>query len=233
MKRLLLILFFYSTLFSCKKPYLVSNFEERTASHKLVAILPVEMIFAGNKPKNMTPEMETEIMNAESQAFQQSLFNEILKKSNIKGGYRIDFQPIDKTNSLLNQNNISIRDAWTRDPQQLAEILGVDAVVKTRIQKNRYMSDLASYGIEVGRDILNVLLNPSDELIINPAGKNNTANSNNNDIKATYFLVDGASGAMLWNTSEQRQTDWNYPANVAIDGINSQCAKKFPYRLKP
>ncbi|MCP3928791.1 MAG: hypothetical protein GY705_06790 [Bacteroidetes bacterium] len=71
----------------------------------------------------------------------------------------INLQHYDKTTYLLENAGISIRDAWKEDPERLAEILEVDAVVKARIEKQRFMSDLASFGIDLGIEIMNVLTN--------------------------------------------------------------------------
>ena len=62
-----------------------------------------------------------------------------------------------KTQQLLATKGISVLEVQNHSPEELAAILGVDAVVHARIQKNRLMSDLASYGIELGVRILNVL----------------------------------------------------------------------------
>src|SRR5687767_14433310 len=52
--------------------YLSPQFDEKTRQHTLIAVMPVEMIFTGNLPKNLTPEQIAEIEVAESKAFQLS-----------------------------------------------------------------------------------------------------------------------------------------------------------------
>ena len=108
-------------------------------------------------------------------------------------------------------------------PEELAEILGVDAVVRTRVKKTRYMSDLASYGIDVGiyvaHDVIHDVTDGEVHLPI-PWGLTKT-----HDIWAA-----GEDGALLWQVAVRRATDWTRPANDVIEGITKKLAKKFPYR---
>src|SRR5688572_16013406 len=125
---------------SCRSAYTASNFNARTYNHKTIAVLPVQMVYTGNIPKNMTPAMLQEEQEAESRAFQLSLMNAILSKSHKGGGYSINFQDVEKTNNLLRQNNITLSQAWTMNPEQVSKILGVDAVVAAKIEKKRFIS---------------------------------------------------------------------------------------------
>ena len=117
--------------------------------------MPVEIVFQGKRPKEITEEQIKQIEEGESIAFQLSLYNNLLKKSGQKKkDIKISFQSRDKTNRLLNENNISITNSWLATPESLAKMPGVDAVVKSKVEKTRYMSDLASYGVAVGISIL-------------------------------------------------------------------------------
>ena len=54
----LLTVSFVLFLFSCSnKYYTANNFEEKTQKHKLVAILPAEVMFGGKQPKNISPDI--------------------------------------------------------------------------------------------------------------------------------------------------------------------------------
>ena len=149
---LLLILF---TSCAGHKYYTSSSFEQQTAKHKMIAVLPAEMIFTGTQPKNLSPEDIAAIEERESIAFQNSLYNSILRHANTKKYYTsVNVQDIGTTQKLLEENGISIRDSWKEDDKKLTKILGVDAVVRMRIQKKRYMSDLASMGVDMGKQVL-------------------------------------------------------------------------------
>lgn len=148
---------------SCSHKYYTSaNFDEETRDHKKVAILPAEMIFTGNRPQNMTDADIAKTEELESKVFQQYLYNNILKYPK-KGRYytTVTFQSTTSTLQLLEKNNISVRDSWNMTAEELKQILNVDAVVRMKVQKERYMSDLASLGISVGQKVLNTIGGPA------------------------------------------------------------------------
>lgn len=213
-------------LAGCKSYYIVSDFDERTSGHQSFAILPFEMVFTGKMPENLTEDDVARIGDAESRAFMISFYNEVLR-SNRRGSrpFRVDVQHYDRTLSLLEAANISVRDSWRKDPQVLANALGVDAVIKGRIEKHRFMSDLASYGIDLGIRILSVLSDHGAWFLL-PAGA-----TTSKAIKANYSLV-GKEGTVLWSISYDVDADWRQPANEIIDDINRRSVRHFPYRVR-
>ena len=210
----------------CKTYFIADNFEERTSDHQTFAVLPFEMVFTGKKPEKLTEEDVMVIGDAESKAFMVSFYNEILRST--KGGrkpIRVDVQHYDKTLSILEENGIDIRSSWKEDPGKLADMLGVDAVIKGRIQKHRLMSDLASYGIDLGTHILSRVTN-NELLYWLPPGATTTK-----QIKTNYSLLDNES-ATLWSIAYDLDADWRQPANEVIEYINRKSVKNFPYRVK-
>lgn len=217
----LLILLFFT---SCKKYYTVVDFEEKTETHQTIAVLPFEMIYAGIPPESLTEEDIQRIEVGESKAFQASFFDAILASTRRgKKQLRIDVQHYSKTLSLLEKNEIEIKDSWNKNPEELAEILGVDAVVKARIEKTRYMSDLASYGIEVGTQVIRVLTNNRFLPFVN---------SRNKDVNTSFALVNKEDGNALWSISYDYAANWRSKSNDVVNNINNKAARKFPYRIK-
>lgn len=216
---------FFILLASCgHKYYTASNFEEQTMEHRIVAILPAEMIFTGKQPKDMTPEQIAEVEEEESRAFQVSLYNNILRNANTrKYVTTINFQDVFTTQKLLEENHISVRDSWKKNDKELAQLLGVDAVIRMRIQKQRYMSDVASYGIDMGRRIMQST--PIGSKIPVPYNVSKT-----NDINASCNLI--SENQTLWNDHYRRSADWNTPANEIIEGITENFGEHFPYKKK-
>ncbi|MBK0404172.1 hypothetical protein I5M27_14345 [Adhaeribacter sp. BT258] len=234
---------------SCRSAYMANNFYNRTVMHKTVAVLPVQMVYTGKMPKGMTPAMLKEEQEAESRAFQISLMNAILSKSHKKGGYTINFQDVEKTNNLLRQHNISPTQAWAMNPEQISKILGVEAVVAAKIEKKRFISDLASYGINLGTNILDVILADAGNLL--PAGVTEAIGnaapgsatgsvvpalpddlSKTNEIRAHCSVLDSRDGAVLWRVSATAETDYEFQPSQAIEQINYKFARNFPYRRK-
>lgn len=213
-------------LSSCKSYFVAVDFDTRTASYKTVAILPFEMVFTGVKPEKLTDEELQTIAEAESKAFMISFYNEVMRSTHSgRKPIRVDMQHFDKTLSILKSNNIDIHLSWNEDPGKLANMLGVDAVVKARIEKHRLMSDLASYGIDLGIHILGVLSDYNSWFWVPP----DLAKSK--EIKSSYSLID-REGSTLWSISYDDDADWSQPANKIIDDINKKSAKYFPYHSK-
>jgi hypothetical protein len=211
---------------SCTPYYLSSRFESITADHRRIAILPFEMRFTGLKPEKLTDEDVLELEEAESRAFQISFYHEILRSTKSgRKAIRVDLQDYQKTLDLLDGHNISIRDSWAIAPDELAKILDVDAVVRARIEKARYMSDLASYGIEVGVEIVHYLTNIPIWLWV--PGISNQSKA----IVADYTLYNEKDDLTLWSIAFDEGADWRRPAHEIIDEISRKAARKFPYRF--
>ena len=218
---LLLILF---TSCAGHKYYTSSSFDQQTAKHKMIAVLPAEMIFTGTQPKNLSPEDIAAIEERESIAFQNSLYNSILRHANTKKYYTsVNVQDIGTTQKMLEENGISIRDSWKEDDKKLTKILGVDAVVRMRIQKKRYMSDLASMGVDMGKQVL---------YQIGAAGKIPLPSISNktNDIYASCNVV--SNNLTLWNDNYREGSDYNTSSEAVINDITDNFGKHFPYKRR-
>lgn len=205
------------------KTYTSSYFEQQTATHRTIAVLPAEMIFTGTKPKNVTDEQIDKIEESESVLFQNSLYNGILRHAN-SGKYftSVLIQDISTTQKLLEENNISIRGSWKENDKKLASILGVDAVVRMRVQKKRYMSDLASMGVNLGHNVLNRI------------GTGNlpvpNVSSKTNDIYASCNVI--SNNNTLWGDSYEGTTNYNRPAEDVVNDITDNFGKNFPYKKR-
>lgn len=229
MLKKILPLFLVTFLFiGCNKDfYQVKSFKQKTKDHTTIAILPVEMVFSGLKPFELSEEDLEKQEEGESKAFQISLYNELLKrKENTKKGPNVKMQKPRETNKLLEENEISIRDSWDKPTEELAEILGVEAVVKSRIEKKRYFSDLASFGIDVASKLIALL---AKDLGIFAIGQDL---KKSNDIYSRYELIDGDSGEILWSMSYEEEANYKNPADVIIGSLNENAAKRFPYKKK-
>lgn len=210
-------------LFSSCTPYYITNdFEALTREHKTVAVLPFRMIYTGVTPESLSDEEMQDIEIAESKAFQMSYYSEILRSTRAgKDPIRVSIQDYSITLRRLSENNIDIIDSWEAKPEELAKALGVDAVIKTCIQKNRLMTDLASFGIDVGLFFLDAITNNSIWV-----------SSTSKEIKANYSLIDSIDGQVLWNVTIYEDADWSQKANNIINNLNRKSAKKFPYRAR-
>lgn len=231
MKKLIPLLFLGLAvgLSGCKNYFVANNFEEITANHKLVAVIPVKMIFTGNQPKDLTKEQIKELEEAESRAFQIAMHDEILAST--RGGrkpIRVNFQSYTETMNLLNDNNISVRECWDYDPKALAQILNVDAIVTMDVTKKRYISDLASFGISVGREIIGII----GGFGLGTVYGGLTRIGRTNDVIASAKLINRTDGAVIWSRADTQSTDWSNPAETVVRYMARRMAHDFPYRVK-
>jgi hypothetical protein len=192
---------------------------------RTIAVLPFEMVFAGRAPATLDAGDVEAVEQAESLAFQESLYSRLIDRSSAhrRRPIRVRVQPIEKTNRLLQVAGIGVRESWHLPASRLAEVLSVDAVVRTRVQKTRYLSDLASYGTDVGLHILHSATESRSDWLI-PPGLTRT-----HDVVAESALESGGAGDLLWKVGLTLATDWRRPANDVVAGICRKLAKKFPY----
>jgi len=209
---------------SCAKDYFqVKGFKKIAKTHQTIAVLPVEMIFSGIPPMNVPPEDLIKQAEAESKAFQISLHSQLMRRQTNGKGLKIELQRTSITNKKI-EEAMTIEESWEKTPEELAELLQVDAVLKTRVEKKRYFSDLASYGIDVAAKLLSILTkNPLPFLTGREVKKTN-------DIYSDYRLLDGKTGNVLWSMTFEAEADYKNPANETIDGLNEKAVKRFPYK---
>jgi hypothetical protein len=206
--------------------YQSPQFAERAQHHQVIAVLPFEMVLAGDPPENLSPRQIAQIEEAESIAFQEAYYYRLLNQSSVhrKHPIRIDIQPVETTNRLLADAGIGVRESWGMSAKALARVLRVDAVISTSVQKTRYLSDGESLGVDLGLNFANEITEGRLAPFL-PWGLVKT-----HDIWANCELIDALDGALLWQTDLAQATDWQVPANEVIAGFTTELAKKFPYR---
>jgi hypothetical protein len=226
MKKIIPVLFIAIVAFtSCSHKYYTSSFfEQQTRNHRLIAVLPSEIIFTGKQPKDLSKEQIADMEEKESRAFQQSLYGNILQYANSRKYYMsVGVQDINTTMGILDDNDITVRESWKMDDKKLAQLLGVDAIVRMQITQKRYMSDYASYGITVAKDILRDA--PFNNKLPIPSRLGRTE-----DIYAYCSVV--SNNITLWNNNYKSAADWNNPSNVIIEHITDNFGRNFPYKKR-
>lgn len=210
---------------SCsRKHYTSSFFDQQTAGHKIIAVLPSEIVLTGKKPEQLTEEQIAKIEEEESQAFQLSLYGNILRHANSRKYYMsVGVQDVNKTMATLEESKISLRDSWKMDDKKLAQLLGVDAIVRMQVRKKRYMSDYASYGVTIARDVIRQT--PLSNKLPIPRSLGKTE-----DIYAYCSVV--SNSVTLWNNNYKAAADWDNPSNVIIENITDNFGRYFPYKRR-
>ena len=211
--------------FSCrsnKNVYKSPDFETKAFQHQTIAILPFNITQTGHKAKNTTDEAIKEANIKWGYTFQQGLQGFLLKfASRNKKGPIVSFQSLQKTNAILLEHNIDIETAYHRQPEELAKLLGVDAVLMSTMENDKNFSDGVAYGLKAGRTLLNV---------IGQGNHSGVLNMNASDINLSVFLYDADDSKLLWQTYRKGGTD--LPSNVddLVEYYSNWIAKKFPYK---
>jgi hypothetical protein len=206
---------------ACNRFYKNPEFAAKTVDHKTIAILPYQIVITGRLPKEMTPEIKEKIEAAESVGFQRNYYSQIHIVGTRRHPLSVIVQPVERTNQLLSDQGITPTSSWDKDPQELARILGVDAVIRNKAIKVRYLSDLESLGIELGTFVLSSIL-----------GMPFFGNSRTNEVEVTSNIIAANNGENLFSGRDEVRVNWTSPANEAIEQINRRIVRRFPYVKK-
>ena len=225
--RVLLLLGFITILLStgCQRraPYMVQDFETRTLEHRVIAILPFELSYTGRLPKDWTEEMAETMRKREAISLQASLQSAILNRVSIsRNNYAVDFLSTATVNNKLRAAGITPYLAYLEDPAKITEILGVDAVVNTSANKERYLSDEASAVISTAAQIVSTAGNGVFGNAIN-------LNARTYSVAVNVALVD-ERGIVLYNDRSDISMDWTTTPNEAIELLGNRISRTFPYR---
>lgn len=206
-----------------REAYKTAGYNEYASAHRVMAIIPTETITTGRLPKDATPEDIAVVEQAESKAFQVALYNQLAKRSGSRDGdIRINFQHYTETNALLEKAGIDLRDSWKHSPVELASLLGVDAIVRSTVRKEFYLTNLESFGISVATTVI--------ALFVSPAAWWLAPGAQTSDVFASCAVLDGKSGQATWSISRDEATYWNKGHSAVVEEISRRLSRRFPYR---
>jgi hypothetical protein len=218
---LVLLAFSAILMADCGSAHQVTSKEVETEYVKTVAVLPVQVNFTGTLPGKLSESALDSLRRQQGLSFQRSLHANLMRynggKKKIQG---VVFQSADKTNGLLEKNRIDWRAVNNMDPDELARLLQVDAVVKMNVTSNRMMSDMVSFGLGALRNILFWETNTSPNVTDNISSK--TA-----DVYADCALL--KDGKTLWTAQYNEATSWKTSVNEVMQSVTKKMGKGFPY----
>ncbi len=217
MNRTLLILLSFIIIVSCARRRTM----ERVQGYGIrsIAILPIDLTVAGSRPVKISAEEYQNRIERNRKYMYNALYIDLVQFGDIRlrKYSNVEFQSIDKTRDVLKEKNISDSAAQEMDGEELAKLLGVDAVIKTKITQNRIMSDEAAMGV----DVISGVIRSAGIGVPLP-----TQAARTSDIYVSCSLL--KRGYAVWSTRFNNSTDWNYPVEVAMQDVTRDIARRFP-----
>lgn len=191
-----------------KAIYTHPNFNRLARTHKLLAIVPFDSEIQ-LRPKEMESFSEQELIDmemSEGLGVQSALQSYFLKRKG-KDNIRVGFQDVDKTNTILKRHGIDQTNIGDYTHEQLAEMLGVDAIIDGKLSTKKPMSEGASAALGV---------------LVGVWGPTNSGN-------ITIKIVDKATGENLWQYDKQLSRSLGSDTNTIIAAMMRKASRKFPY----
>lgn len=191
----------------------IEDFGTRTAHHETVAVLPFDMTIIVEELEEDEAEADIAAQGRdEAYAFQQQLYLELLERS---GEFGVSFQDINTTNVTLERADIGYDAIYTHTKNELASLLGVDAVISGSISRSRP----ASAGAALATTVITGILS-GGAVTVNPA---------TNAVNVTSTLHDGADGALLWSFDDEASGSVGTSTTALTERLASGIASTVPY----
>jgi hypothetical protein len=193
-----------------KKIYESDSFGELSKDHKIIAILPFQTTL--NLKSEDTSYSESQIATLERQegiAVQEALESYFLNRKR-KKKLKIEFQDINTTNRLLKKAGITAENMDIYAPQNLCEILNVDAIIS---------------GTLTSRLLLSKDIDTSFDLITFLKGKSDYG-------KIILKLSDKKTGKLLWRYEKIINRKSGKNTRNIINKMMRIASRKFPYEEK-
>jgi len=197
---------FGSTASAQTKLFEHPNFETIAKDHKSIAILPfsAKVSLRPKQMKEITPEQLKDMEYGEGRAIQNSMYTWFLNRQK-RGKLLIEVQDPSKTNALLLKSDITDLARYT--PEELAAILGVDAIITGHFETDKPMSDGAS--IALG-------------LIVGFWGSTNAATIN-------MSVKNGSDGQLLWNYNKRVAGSLGSSTDTLINTLMRKASRRLAY----
>ncbi len=188
--------------------YKTQNFDAVTAKHKLVAIIPADVLITmrPNQARKMTMEDFERNQELTGYDIQDKMYSWFLKRSD-KFKYTVKFQDISKTNSLLKEAGISYKDLRTKSKVEIAKLLQVDAVISNFTRMDKPMSEGAAVALGV---------------LIGAWG-------NTNHVNTTINIHEGIEGDLIWKYDYVGSGSIGSSTDNLVNGLMRNASRNFPY----
>ncbi|HKJ44168.1 MAG TPA: hypothetical protein VKA27_18870 [Sunxiuqinia sp.] len=166
------------TIYAQPNLYENPDFDKISKAHHIIAIVPFKTIAStsASQTKDISSKQITGMGNSGSESVQRAMYSWFLKKQQ-RGKLRVQVQDINTTNALLKKYNINLDNMNEHRPKEIAEKLGVDALISGNFEISNPASEettttlgrLVSSRAKTIRATLNLFIHNGidDQLLIN------------------------------------------------------------------
>lgn len=230
MKQFILLILISITIASCSRNrYLTADYDSLASQHSVIAVLPYDIQITGRKVAEMTEDEILKYREREAKQFQQSLYSEVLRRTGRRDNdINISVQDINKTNRLLVGAGIPLTDIAEYSPKELGQILDVDAIISTRLIKEKFLSREEAVLVDVAADVAKDILKDRTPASLKYYSNSKLSRSSEIDIYCT--IVDTKAESAVWIYSTDIDIQWNMEEDEVIEQVNTRISRKFPYR---
>lgn len=186
-----------------KNIYESRKFDELTANHEVLAILPFNTKLELADKLNKS-ELKL-LAESEGYAVQNALETYFSRRKKRKK-FNVEFQNTEDTNALLAKNNIDYSNIDIYTTKELSEILGVDGIINGTLDINI----LLSKGV------------PTDFSILDYFSETNYG-------RIGIKISDGTTGKLLWKFDQEINKKTGKDTEDIIDKMMKKASRKFPY----
>jgi len=219
-------------LASCSNRSVLPSYYDHAPNHKLIAVLPVVIENDLKTDQNTWNQDElASITRSESEDFQDIVYRTILKKVGLrKYEIKISLQSLNVTNRRLEEFGISALDVENKDPVEMANILGVDAVVLVKIHKDILTGEFQNLDGDILASKEDVFLEDEEEEDFDESMENPIAVPKKYRVNLISELIDGRDGSLLWHFSKGKSPDMDYQLDKSVEDLSRSMVRKFPYK---
>ncbi|NJB86527.1 hypothetical protein GGR26_002295 [Lewinella marina] len=187
------------------KVYEAPNMASVSRSHQLIAIVPPSVAIKG-RPKDDQSQLEA-AAREDTYTFQREIYSWMLRRKQ-QGKIRgLEIMDPETTNAKLERAGYTI-DSRILTPAEMAEALGVDAVITTRFNMSKPMSQGAA--IALG-------------LLVGVSGATNATTVN--------MDIHDAREGMIWNYDWEASGGVLNKAEDLVEMLMRNASKRMPYTL--
>jgi hypothetical protein len=207
-----------------KEIYTHPEFDSLARDHTQLAILPFKVMLRlrPKAAKKLEPEDFEKLEKIEGEAVQTALQSYFLKQKE-KDSFKVSFQDINETNTILAQAGWTDDSLRLKTTKQICRKLRVDGVISGTDMTNKLLSEGGAVALTVlgiGVSAATVLFGGTPDL--SGSGPTHTGN-------CTIHIHEAKAGKLLWRYEQELSRALGSNTNSIINAIMRKASKKFPY----